>query len=74
MKCPHCGVEIDEYFFAMGKLDKVMRDLESGALSFELVTNCTKCGKPIYGVLWLVELRSSSKLDATQRQRSYNNG
>ena len=64
MKCPHCGVDIDEYFFVVGKLDKVIRDLDSGALSFEVVTSCTKCSKPIYGVLWLVELRPSSKLDA----------
>jgi hypothetical protein len=64
IKCPHCGEEIDEYFFMVGKLDKAMRDLKSGVLSFEVVTNCIKCGKSIYGVLWLVELGSSSKLNA----------
>lgn len=64
--CPHCGVKIDEYFFASGKLDKVMRDLDSGAISFEVMTDCIKCGKPIYAVLWLVELNLNSKLDVIQ--------
>lgn len=62
--CPHCGAKIDEYFFAGGKLDKVMRDLYSGALSFEVVKDCMKCGRLIYAVLWLVELNLNSKLDA----------
>lgn len=73
-KCPHCGADIDEYFFAVGKMDKVIRDLDSGAFTFELVTNCIKCGKPIYGVLWLVELRSTSKLNAIHRYQSDNIG
>lgn len=45
-------------------MDKVIRDLDSGAISFEVVAGCRKCGKPFYAVLWLVELDLTSKLDA----------
>jgi len=62
--CPHCDAEVDEHFFEVGKLDKVIRDLDSGAISFEVVAGCRKCGKPFYAVLWLVELDLTSKLDA----------
>lgn len=66
--CPHCGEKIDEYFFADVTFDKVIRDLDTGALSFEVVTNCLRCGRPIYTVLWLVEINHTSKLDAIRSE------
>jgi len=72
--CPHCSEKIDKYFFADVNFDKVMRNLDTGALSFEIVTNCLKCGKPIYAVLWLVEINSTSKLDTIRSEISFNRG
>jgi len=60
-RCPKCSAEISEWNFMGRSLDNAVIDNESGAITYEVKTNCLSCESDIYGVLWLVEINNYSK-------------
>ena len=65
--CPSCGNEISEWNFMGSTLDNSLVDNDSGAMTFEVETNCLLCGKKIIGLLWLVEINDESKIEKVEK-------
>ena len=68
-KCPNseCVYVVDEYLIHGEHLDEAVIDNKTGAITFEVKTECPVCGTPIYGILWLVEINNESKFEKMEK-------